>query len=591
MLNSFLHPGLVLIFGAFLTPLLSKRVRSPYAVLLTASALFICLTSSPGHYGSISLFGYEITPLVRVDSLSLLFAYVFCIVGLIGMIYCYHIDDWLQHLAGLMYCGSALGVVFAADILSFYLFWEMLAFSAVLLIWAQRSKQAVKAGYRYIMVHVFSGLMVFAGMMLYITSIGSVEFTNLTRYSNEPFFWLILLGVMLCAAVPPLNAWLPDAYPSATIYGSVFLSAFTTKSAVYALIRAFPGTELLIYFGAIMAIYGVIYATMENNLRRLLSYHIISQVGYMVCGVGLGTAMALDGSSAHAFAHIIYKGLLFMSAGAVIYATGKEKISELGGFYRYSPIVALFFFVGGLSISGLPLTSGFVSKAVTISASAEIHNSFAYLLLNLATTGTFLSIVLKMGYYTFFSEPRTDYRSSPIPANMSIAMAFASALCIVIGCFPGVFYKLLPYPIEYKPYTLQHILDTLGLFAFTGLVFSTFLKKLKPKPVLNLDTDWFYRKVGFVFVRGLNKTVVPAEYNYVGVAYRWLMDRVTIPFGERVSSFEHRVVYPLADLLARRLRILSDVIGIIQNGKIQDYATYMILSLFLVLVAYLIIGG
>lgn len=588
-MTDFIHPGLVLILGALFLPALPKNLSGPYSLLVATLGFFLTLIAQSGYYGSMNLFGIEISPLVRVDKLSLLFAYIFSFIGLIGIVYCYHIDDWIQQMAGLLYTGASVGVSFAHDILSFYLFWEMLSFCAVLLIWSQRTKEATDAGFRYILVHVSGGLSLFAGIMIYVFNTGSFDFSSFMAYSGELFWWLILIGFVLCAAVPPLHAWLPDAYPSATIYGSVFLNPFTTKAAVYALIRGFPAAEILIYLGSVMAVYGVIYALLENNLRRLLSYHIVSQVGYMVAGVGLGAVtLGLNGSASHAFNHILYKCLLFMSAGAVIYATGKEKMTELGNFAKYAPITALSFFVGAFSIAGFPLTNGFIGKSPIVSAAGEIKNAFAYLMLNVATCGTIISIICKMGYYTFFSEKKSEYSVKEIPVNMKIAMLVTSALCILIGIFPQFFYYYLPYSMEYEPYTAQHILDTLAIFSFTGLVFVFFLKKLQPKPYINLDLDWFYRVGAKYTIKALDKTVAPAEYDFINRLWRWFMDGVILPFGRKISDYESRRMDKIPVFFSNLAKTLSDGLAGFHRGKIQDYAIYMLGFMGLVLLIYLI---
>lgn len=588
-MSDFIHPGLVLILAAGLLPVLPKNLRGPYSVLVATVGFFLTLIAQQGFYGSINLFGIEISPLVRVDKLSLLFAYIFSFIGLIGIIYCYHIDDWLQQFAGLLYTGASVGVSFAADILSFYLFWEMLSFCAVLLIWSERTKEATEAGYRYILVHIAGGLSLFAGIMIFIYKTGSFTFDSFMTHSGEPFWWFILIGFILCAAVPPLHAWLPDAYPAATIYGSVFLNPFTTKAAVYALIRGFPGAEVLIYLGSIMAVYGVIYALLENNLRRLLSYHIVSQVGYMVAGVGLGViTLGLNGSASHAFNHILYKCLLFMSAGAVIYATGKQKMTELGDFARYAPITAISFFVGAFSIAGFPLTNGFIGKSPIISAAGEIHNAFAYIMLNVATCGTIISIICKMGYYTFFSDKKSDYPVRETPINMKIAMLITSALCILIGIFPHMFYAYLPFPMDYEPYTAAHILDTLGIFSFTALVFIIFLKKLKPKPYINLDMDWFYRKGAIVTNKTLDKTVIPAEYDFINKVWRWILDSVVIPTSKRLSLFENTKMNGIPIFMSNTAKAIGDGVAQFGSGKVQDYAIYMVIFIALALILYIL---
>ena len=151
--------------------------------------------------------------------------------------------------------------------------------------------------------------MLLLGFVLRYQATGDLSFVQLDEQNTQLYTWLIMAGLMLNAAVPPLHSWLPDAYSKATVTGAVFMCAFTTKTAIYTLARAFAGFDILIVLGVIMAIYGIIYAMMENDIRKLLGWEIVSQVGYMVTGVGIGTALAINGTCAHAFAHILYKGL------------------------------------------------------------------------------------------------------------------------------------------------------------------------------------------------------------------------------------------------------------------------------------------
>jgi multicomponent Na+:H+ antiporter subunit D len=315
---------------------------------------------------------------------------------------------------------------------------------------------------------------------------------------------------MINAAVPPLHAWLADAYPEATITGAVFMSALTTKTAVYVLMRGYPGVELLMWMGAIMTLYGVIYAVLANDIRRILAYHIISQVGYMVCAVGMGTMLALNGAAAHAFTHILYKALLFMGAGAVIHMTGKSKLTELGGLYRYMPWTFLLYMVGALSISGFPLFSGFVSKTIIIEAAAVDHRALIYLMLLMAPAGTFLSIGLKLAWFTFLGKD-SGLRPQEAPPNMLVAMGIAAFLCAFIGLFPGTLYALLPGPIDYNAYTIGHVLKELQLLLFTGLAFFLLLKYVGGKDKITLDTDWIYRAGGQRIVTPVGRLISASD--------------------------------------------------------------------------------
>ncbi|MEK7288493.1 MAG: Na(+)/H(+) antiporter subunit D, partial [Elusimicrobiota bacterium] len=390
-----LHPGLLLILGAWAVPLLKGRVQRAYLVVLPSASLIACLALRPGVYGVMRFLGAEMV-FGRVDKLSLIFCYVFALMALIAMVYALHVKDNAQHVAALTYAGGALGVTLAGDFLALFVFWELMAISAALLVWLKREPQAVAAGFRYLLVHFFGGLCLLGGAALQYKNSGSLAFENMGPYAGSAAFVLILIAFLLNAAAPPLGAWLPDAYPQATPTGAIFLTAFTTKSAVYALIRGYPGTQLLIWLGAAMAIYGVVYAVLENDARRLLAYHIISQVGYMVCGVGLGTELALNGAAAHAFAHILYKALLFMGAGAVLEMTGLKKLSDMGGLYKTMPQTLALYMIGAFAISAVPLFSGFVSKSMIVSAAGEAHRADLFLFLTLASAGTFLHTGLKL---------------------------------------------------------------------------------------------------------------------------------------------------------------------------------------------------
>lgn len=497
-------PAFIFILGALLIPFLRERRLKQLFLLLIPLIAFIDLLSMPeGTYWIVNFLGYDLI-WGRVDKLSLCFGYIFVIMAFIGMVYAIHVKEDGQHIAAYLYVGSTLGVTFAGDLFTLFGYWELMAVSSVFLIWYQRDKAALQAGFRYVMVHLFGGCALLAGIIIYVTETGSINF-NLIGFEGIASK-LILLGFIINAAVPPLHAWLSDAYPEATVTGSVFLTAFTTKSAVYVLLRGFPGVELLVWLGAIMALYGVVYAVLENDIRRLLAYHIISQVGYMVCGVGLGSEMAMNGSTAHAFCHILYKALLFMGAGAVIHVTGRNKLTELQGrnLYKKMPICLSLYMIGGFSISAVPLFNGFVSKTMVSAAAGELHRPIIHLMLHLASIGTFLHTGLKLPYGTWFGkapegEKVEEIEAKEPPLNMLIAMGIAAFLCILTGVYPKVLYDLLPYTVHYHPYTAYHVVGMMQLLLLTAAAFWLYIDKLGGEPFISVDTDWFYRKPGRAF--------------------------------------------------------------------------------------------
>ncbi|MCA0899506.1 Na(+)/H(+) antiporter subunit D [Microbulbifer agarilyticus] len=446
--------------------------------------------------------------LFKADKLSLLFGYLFHIAALISVIYALHVRDTLQQVASMLYAGSALGAVFAGDLLTLFIFWELLALTSVFLVWARRSGRAYVAGLRYFTLHILSGLLLLGGIIFYGQTHGTLEFDQIGLDGNvldNPASWMIFLAFGIKCAFPFFHNWLTDAYPESTPTGTVFLSAFTTKVAVYALARAYPGTELLVYIGATMACFPIFYAVIENDLRRVLAYSLINQLGFMVVGIGIGTSLAINGAVAHAFNDVIFKGLLFMSMGAVLHVTGKINGSELGGLYKKMPKTTVLCIIGAASISAFPLFSGFVSKSMVMSAAIKNGYDWVWLILLFASAGVFHHAGIKIPYFAFFAHDAKLPAREP-PVNMLIAMSIAAALCLIIGVYPQALYSLLPYDISYTPYDVTHVLTQLQLLFFSALAFVWLnLRHLYPPelPSVNLDVEWIYRRLVPDALRGL----------------------------------------------------------------------------------------
>jgi multicomponent Na+:H+ antiporter subunit D len=493
-LLSQLPPFLVCYAAALLAVFMRGRLRS--LVLLAAPLLAgVCVYGlAAGNVLQFEFLGYSLVPL-HVDSLSRVFGYLFLTASFIAIIFSLHVQDTLQHVAALVYTGSALGAVFAGDLLTLFVFWELLAVSSVFLVWARRTGRALNAGLRYLMVQITSGVLLLAGALLHLQQTGSVEFTRVGLDGLSG--WLIFTAFGIKCAFPFLHNWLTDAYPEATPTGTVFLSAMTTKVAVYALARGFPGTELLIWIGAAMTCFPIFYAVIENDLRRVLAYSMINQIGFMVCAIGVGTTLALNGAVAHAFNEVIFKGLLLMSMGAVLHVTGRSNGSDLGGLYKTMPKTAALCIVGALSISAFPLFSGFVSKAVIMSAVLDAGHDWIWLALLFASAGVFHHAGIKIPYFAFFAHD-AGIRATEPPRNMLLAMLLAALLCVGIGVYPEALYRLLPFAMDYAPYDATHVISQLQLLCFAALAF-TWLKLQGIYPpelhAVNLDFDWTYRRL------------------------------------------------------------------------------------------------
>ncbi len=494
-MNNYFPPALIFIVGALFIPLLKGKVKSAFMLLLPVLSFIILVDIPEGKHWVFSLLDYELI-LGRVDRLSLVFGYIFTIISFIAIIFSLKVDDDLQHVSGLIYAGGALGVTFAGDLFSLYIFWEIMAVASTFLILARRTIKSQAAAFRYILVHLFGGLCLLAGIILYFQQTGTLEFSYIGLKGTASY--LIFVGIALNAAIPPLHPWLQDAYPEATVTGAVFLSAFTTKSAVYLMARTFPGAELLVWLGALMTAIPIFYAVLENDIRRVLAYSLINQVGFMMCGIGIGTQLAINGTVSHAFCHILYKALLFMSTGSVLYVTGKIRCTDLGGLYKTMPLTCLFCMIGAASISAFPIFSGFVSKSMIVSAAAHNHLAVIWLILQFASAGVFHHAGIKVPFFTFFGHD-SGIRAKEPPLNMLIAMGIAAFLCVFIGLFPKPLYNILPYPVDYLPYTGAHVVGQLQLLMFGALAFCLLiLSGVYPAEMraINLDTDWFYRKGG-----------------------------------------------------------------------------------------------
>lgn len=487
-------PGLLLVLGALLIPLLRGHWRNAWMLALPLAGLWGLTQIAPGAHFQFELFGQTLTP-VRVDKLSLVFGYIFHIAAAITIIYAFHVKDAVQAMAGMIYAGCAIGAVFAGDLISLFVYWEGTAISSVFLIWASRTESAYRAGIRYLIYQVSSGVLLLGGAIWIFNQTGSLAFDKMTLSGPGPVMVFLAFGIK--AAFPLLHNWLQDSYPKATVTGTVFLSAFTTKLAIYALARGFPGTDMLIWIGATMAVFPIFYALIENDLRKVLAYSLNHQLGFMVIGVGIGTELALNGAAAHAFASILYKSVLFMSVGAVLFRTGTAQASELGGLHKSMPWTTRLCFVGSASISSFPLLVGFVSKSMIVSAAAYEHHILVWLLLLLAGAGAILHSGIRIPYSAFYAKD-SGKRPEEAPANMLIAMGIAAFLCIALGVYPQALYDLLPYTAKYAPYTVSHVVTQLQLILFAGLVFGFMLRKnlyLADAKALNLDFDWVFRRL------------------------------------------------------------------------------------------------
>jgi multicomponent Na+:H+ antiporter subunit D len=544
-----LPPALALIIVGLLLPLVRPAALRIVLILgAPLAALAMIWTTPDGAALAVHVLNYDLV-LLQGTAAGRLFATAFSIMSFTGGLFALRQTSRLEPSAALLYAGSAIGVAGAGDLITVFVFWEIMAIGSTLVIWSA-GPAAYGAARRYLMMHLLGGVLLMAGIAGHVAETGSVAFSAIELSSASS--WLILAGFLVNAGAPPFSAWLPDAYPKASWSGTVFLSAFTTKTAVFVLLVTFAGNQILIWFGLYMVFYGIIYALLENDMRRILAYSSVNQVGFMVVGIGVGTELALNGSASLAFAHIIFKALMLMSAGSVLYQTGKQKCTDLGGLFHSMPVTTICGIVGALAISAFPLTSGFVSKSMITAAAGDQHLEFVWFLLYAASAGVFLHAGIKFPWFVFFQKD-SGLRPSDPPATMQAAMIIYAILCIAIGVFPGVFYAMLPFPVDYVPYTVGHVLHVTQLLLFSGLAFFVLLPIMKRTLTISLDLDWFYRRLGPALAGWLGGVVASADRAVRTVTLRCL--------GNLVNALER--VHGMGGVMARDLNMTTTALAVL----------------------------
>ena len=473
----------------------------PYLVVAVASLLVLALPRALGHgVGALAtafvfaqavllgdggtgahlatrFLGFEVV-FFNVDQFSLLMGVVVGFLATAAVLYAYGSDapKWVTSLA-LIYVATTVGTIYAGDWLTLVFFWELMAVTSTLLVW-QYGGAAVRAGYRYALFHGTGGTVLLAAVVVHFANAGTFLFSATTGVHPAATL-LAAIGIGINCGFIFLHSWLPDTYPRPHVAASVFLSVFTTKTAVYVMYRAFPeGGMWLAYLGGFMAVYGAFFALLQYDPRRLLSYHIQAQVGYMLAGLGLASAVgefAVTGGFAHLFNNVLYKSLLFMTVGVVIYRTGVQDIRDMGGLWRVMPVTFVLYVVGAASITAVPGFNGFISKGMVIDSAHEIHNyellfgeGLLWWLLILGGVGTFMSFI-KLGYYVFFHGSATLSPDDATPFQTA-GMVLAGGACAFFGVFYGQLIELMPFTevilgeeVYFKPYSTSHLTESAAL--------------------------------------------------------------------------------------------------------------------------------
>jgi multicomponent Na+:H+ antiporter subunit D len=527
MVDPLVPPFVPVLVAAVLVPFVDRRIGHALGILATGATVPYIWLASPGVYLPVKLFGFDAV-LVNVDEFSTLMGIIFGFIGAVAVLYSLYTDaDKRQTAFALGYVGTSLGAVFAGDWLTLVIFWELMALTSTLLVWHYGGR-AVRAGFRYALYHGFGGTLLLGAVIWHYVEVDSFLFAATDGgMAGVVAPILAAVGIGVNVGFVGLHAWLPDTYPRPHVAASVFLCVFTTKTGVYGMYRVFPDGSLPIaYMGGLMAVFGAGMALLQDDMRRLLSYHIQSQVGYMIAGVGLGGTLATAGAFGHVFNHILYKSLLFMTVGVIIYRTGRNRLENVGGLAREMPVTAITFAIAALSIAGFPGFNGFVSKGMVVGAAHERHLDVLWYLLLIGGVGTFLSFI-KLGYYAFLSG---EHEGTVRDANLgqSVGMVAVAGLCLLFGLYPAALYSLLPGTVDYHAYTPGHtaevlILAIIGLGGFAALKGP--LKRIERVP----DVDRIYNPGTLYGTRTLVNAVTDS-YAAVDQA-AGVLSRGTVRFG------------------------------------------------------------
>lgn len=526
-----LPPGLILILGAVAIPFLPRLLRRLAVPVLAGLVLVQLGRLEPGLSTCGIDFAEGRVELLDVTWLRQMFGWAFGLATLLWGIYAWDNDDRAERTAGLLYAGCALFVVFAGGWLPFFVGWEGMALASTGVILAARTPHASRVAFRYLLVHLFGGVVLLCGIALLPGDASFFSFEGLhgdhvlSLGRDGLAAWLIFLGFAVNAAVWPVAAWLPDAYPEASPTGTVLLGTYTTKTAVFAFAFFFAGETLLCLLGAGMAIYAVLYALSTRNYRRLLAYSLVGQVGFMLCAVGVGGALGQGAAAAHAQMHVLYKSLLFMTAGAVLLRTGQPLGGGLGGLARRMPITAACAVVGAAAISAVPLTNGYLSKSLILDAvhgSPERWAHWAQTVLYVASAAAPLYVGLRYLWLVFGGRDE-GVEAAPAPPSMRLGMGIAAVACLVLGVVPGLWMTRVPGAGDVHPFAPAHVGKQLLLLAAGTIVFLLWRRLARgrpagptPGPLPDTDRLWLRGAAAFdAFVRGPLMGVLGAASTFV----------------------------------------------------------------------------
>lgn len=481
-------PGFLYITGALLLFWSTNdKIKYIISFFITAGALIITFYLIPGYSLQLDFLKFTLIPF-RVDSISKITGLVFAVGGLATVIYSINICSRNNLRLIFLFIGSALTVVFSGDLFTLYVFWELMTISSSFII-LMASDLTKKTGYYYFLMQVAGGLNLLWGIFLQYSATGNLSLNTIE--AGIPFI-IIAIGIKL--AFMGFHTWLPPTYSRVPFYVSVVLSIYTTKVGVYVMCRLLSGINILAYAGLFSALFGVVMALRQNQVRKLLSYSIIIQVGYMIMGISIGTATGISGAIFHLINHILYKTVLFMAVGVVIYTTGEDNFENLGIMGNKLPVTSIATLVAFMGIAGVPFFNGYMSKTIIKEALQEPILIWG---LNLMSFGTSV-IFLKFIYYAFFKNNNINLDRKPA-SSMQLGLGFLTFIMILIGINPFLLENLTNIDIDIDYFDIKLMLSGIKPFLWSIPIFILLKKYLVKKYERLLYYD-IYRKMAKIFV-------------------------------------------------------------------------------------------
>ena len=620
----FLGAFLIVVFGR------NKTVRHCVALLATAaSMLFMVGLIKPvlqnGEIiaywmgGRVPAGGYAIGIALEVDALSLFFGLLVSTVVFVACIYSIQYmsrDDNVPqyYTLFLMLAGGVMGMVLTGDLFNMFIMVEILTFAAVALTaFRNTANGALEAAFKYLVVGCIGSSCILAGTIMLYAQLHTLNLAQIAALlpgrvssATKVAFALLYIGFSTKAFLVPFHPLAADAHGAAPASISVLISGVLTKSGIYGIIRLtyflFQSMNLgsmqflLTFVGSVSMFVCVTMALAQHDFKRLLAFHSISQIGYVLAAVGLSTALGLSAGVYHAMNHTIFKGLLFLAAGAVLHETGTTDLGKLGGLSKKMPHTTVLFLIGAFSISGIPPFNGFASKWMIYQATyqkAVESNNIGFLLVTivaLVTSTLTLASFVKVTQSVFFGQlPKELEDVKEVPFGMRFAMGILALLCILTGLFPDLVTKYLTEPAARAAFHVGAYINAAmgGSYAEnTMLIPAVASEPAFVEPGVWTPVSWLC----LLMIALLAITVVATSSKYDRVSLGDVSDTKYQLFYGGEANFHSQV--GSEDLfwgLKHNWRHYFSFMHELHSGVVNDYALWAVVALALAIVYSLIV--